>query len=220
MNEDAVLGGMVLRPDNVTEAAPDEAPGLVPLVHGSEAPLRNEAIYGFEIDQLSDKPWTKRGADLSAYFNYGFNEDTWREYCLMQPSGQKSLKRKVEGTRATANRAPVPNRQPAAPYNLEARASYGVGRDMGPKMNQPQPGGYNMPGMVNSPLGRQAGVSYQQPHRPQMPPVQPPQVPYQHQQYLQQQPTPPQPQQYSTPGVQNPNAALATLLHQSGLFNN
>ena len=26
---------------------------------------------------LSEKPWRKPGADVSDYFNYGFNEDTW-----------------------------------------------------------------------------------------------------------------------------------------------
>ena len=71
-----------------------------------------------------------------------------------------------------------------------------------------------MPNMTPNPLGRQPGIAYQQPHRPQMP-MQPQvaQTPYQ--QYLQQPVAQPQ-QQYTSPGAQN---AIATLI-QSGLFNN
>ncbi|GAV02700.1 hypothetical protein RvY_13231-1 [Ramazzottius varieornatus] len=41
-------------------------------------------VTEFNIDTLEDKPWKKPGADLSDYFNYGFNEDTWRMYCDKQ----------------------------------------------------------------------------------------------------------------------------------------
>jgi len=30
-----------------------------------------------DFHNLFDKPWRKPGADVSDYFNYGFNEDTW-----------------------------------------------------------------------------------------------------------------------------------------------
>lgn len=33
---------------------------------------------------MEDKPWRKPGADITDYFNYGFNEDTWRAYCERQ----------------------------------------------------------------------------------------------------------------------------------------
>ncbi|XP_060722772.1 pre-mRNA 3'-end-processing factor FIP1 isoform X2 [Tachysurus vachellii] len=32
-------------------------------------------------EELEEKPWRKPGANLSDYFNYGFNEDTWKSYC-------------------------------------------------------------------------------------------------------------------------------------------
>lgn len=38
----------------------------------------------FSIDSLDDKPWRKPGADITDYFNYGFNEETWRAYCERQ----------------------------------------------------------------------------------------------------------------------------------------
>eukprot|EP01126_Amoeba_proteus_P024055 TRINITY_DN2417_c0_g1_i7.p1 TRINITY_DN2417_c0_g1~~TRINITY_DN2417_c0_g1_i7.p1 ORF type:complete len:312 (-),score=56.06 TRINITY_DN2417_c0_g1_i7:353-1288(-) len=41
---------------------------------------RNTSILELDIDTLEDKPWRKPGADITDYFNYGFNEDTWREY--------------------------------------------------------------------------------------------------------------------------------------------
>lgn len=38
----------------------------------------------FNIDTIEDKPWNKPGADISDYFNYGFNEVTWSSYCERQ----------------------------------------------------------------------------------------------------------------------------------------
>ncbi|CAG9863331.1 unnamed protein product [Phyllotreta striolata] len=38
----------------------------------------------YNLDSLEDKPWKKPGADITDYFNYGFNEDTWRAYCERQ----------------------------------------------------------------------------------------------------------------------------------------
>lgn len=40
--------------------------------------------HEFSIDSLDEKPWRKPGADITDYFNYGFNEDTWRSYCERQ----------------------------------------------------------------------------------------------------------------------------------------
>ncbi|KAB5539697.1 hypothetical protein PHYPO_G00092000 [Pangasianodon hypophthalmus] len=45
-----------------------------------------------EVDEeLEEKPWRKPGADLSDYFNYGFNEDTWKAYCDKQRRLRMSL---------------------------------------------------------------------------------------------------------------------------------
>lgn len=35
---------------------------------------------------MADKPWLKPGANLSDYFNYGFNEKTWNEYAVRKVS--------------------------------------------------------------------------------------------------------------------------------------
>ena len=46
-------------------------------------------VNGIPVAELSsseydDKPWRKPGTDLSDYFNYGFNEDSWFKYCDRQ----------------------------------------------------------------------------------------------------------------------------------------
>ncbi|XP_076060088.1 uncharacterized protein LOC143036515 isoform X2 [Oratosquilla oratoria] len=41
-------------------------------------------IADFNIAELEEKPWRKPGADISDYFNYGFNEETWFKYCERQ----------------------------------------------------------------------------------------------------------------------------------------
>ncbi|KAF5900538.1 pre-mRNA 3'-end-processing factor FIP1 isoform X2, partial [Clarias magur] len=42
-------------------------------------------------DEVDEKPWRKPGADLSDYFNYGFNEDSWKVYCDKQRRLRMSL---------------------------------------------------------------------------------------------------------------------------------
>lgn len=41
-------------------------------------------ITEFNMAELEEKPWRKPGADISDYFNYGFNEETWFRYCERQ----------------------------------------------------------------------------------------------------------------------------------------
>ncbi|KAJ8348499.1 hypothetical protein SKAU_G00270880 [Synaphobranchus kaupii] len=48
-----------------------------------------------ETDIFEDKPWRKPGADLSDYFNYGFNEETWKAYCEKQRRLQLGLEPNV-----------------------------------------------------------------------------------------------------------------------------
>lgn len=44
-------------------------------------------ITGVDIDSdlaEKEKPWRRPGQDQSEYFNYGFDEFTWTQYCLKQ----------------------------------------------------------------------------------------------------------------------------------------
>ncbi|ETV66315.1 hypothetical protein, variant [Aphanomyces astaci] len=47
--------------------------------------------FDVDIDVLEDKPWRKPGVDISDYFNYGFDETTWREYCIKQQQNRREL---------------------------------------------------------------------------------------------------------------------------------
>ncbi|KAK1349030.1 pre-mRNA polyadenylation factor Fip1 [Hamiltosporidium tvaerminnensis] len=43
-----------------------------------------QGVFEFELDTLEEKPWKKPGEDITDYFNYGFDETTWRMYCEKQ----------------------------------------------------------------------------------------------------------------------------------------
>ena len=40
--------------------------------------------YVFDSELFMERPWRKPGADMTDWFNYGFNEDTWQAYCNKQ----------------------------------------------------------------------------------------------------------------------------------------
>ncbi|KAJ1532417.1 pre-mRNA 3-end-processing factor fip1l1, partial [Cladochytrium tenue] len=46
--------------------------------------LDGRDVFDVDLDSLEDKPWRRPGADLTDYFNFGFNEPTWRAYCAKQ----------------------------------------------------------------------------------------------------------------------------------------
>ena len=43
--------------------------------------FEHDFMNAFKDDE---KPWKKPGADISDYFNYGFTEETWAQYCDRQ----------------------------------------------------------------------------------------------------------------------------------------
>ncbi|SCV02850.1 LAMI_0H03488g1_1 [Lachancea mirantina] len=46
--------------------------------------LGDQAVTDIDPEVLKEKPWRQPGANLSDYFNYGFNEQTWMEYLHRQ----------------------------------------------------------------------------------------------------------------------------------------
>lgn len=56
--------------------------GLVDLDKVPE--LDGVPITQVDLESLEDKPWRKPGADITDYFNYGFDEFSWTSYCLRQ----------------------------------------------------------------------------------------------------------------------------------------
>jgi hypothetical protein len=72
------------------EAVPVEE--LVPhVVRGA-----NTAIYGYDIAGMKERPWAQPGVNQADYFNYDFDEGTYRAYCAMHAQGPSSVKLKAE----------------------------------------------------------------------------------------------------------------------------
>lgn len=63
------------------------------------------AIYDNDLDTLEEKPWREPDADITDWFNYGFDEDSWRDYCAAQVKMRLALSRKKEGKDARDERA-------------------------------------------------------------------------------------------------------------------
>lgn len=65
-----------------------------------EAPgnINGVPVVEVDVDALEEKPWRKPGADLSDYFNYGFNEDTWKLYCEKQKRVRMGLEVSMVGS--------------------------------------------------------------------------------------------------------------------------
>eukprot|EP00795_Rhopilema_esculentum_P000125 gene125-9738_t len=67
--------------------------------------VNSVSIYEYDMDLGTDeKPWRDPGADITDYFNYGFTEDTWKQYCerqrrlRMEVNGQKKIYTLGQGT--------------------------------------------------------------------------------------------------------------------------
>ncbi|KAL8579895.1 hypothetical protein ACOMHN_039682 [Nucella lapillus] len=52
----------------------------------AQGTINGVPVYEFDLNSLEneEKPWRKPGADITDYFNYGFTEDTWQQYCEKQ----------------------------------------------------------------------------------------------------------------------------------------
>lgn len=92
---------------------PIQAPGKFSIDEfESVGTIAGQQAHEFSIDSLEEKPWRKPGADITDYFNYGFNEDTWRAYCERQKQmrlnesgvGLSSLSANLGNSNSGANR--------------------------------------------------------------------------------------------------------------------
>ncbi|KAJ0261481.1 Pre-mRNA polyadenylation factor Fip1 domain-containing protein [Hirschfeldia incana] len=41
----------------------------------------HKTIFEFDIDAFEEKPWRIQGVDITDYFNFGLNEEGWKDYC-------------------------------------------------------------------------------------------------------------------------------------------
>lgn len=43
-----------------------------------QLPGGRKTAFDIDIESLEEKPWRKPGIDISDYFNYGFDESSWK----------------------------------------------------------------------------------------------------------------------------------------------
>lgn len=67
-------------------------------------------IYQVDIDSLPEKPWRRPGANLSDWFNYGFDEHTWALWCA-----KKNMMSEARSQLVTENETQTPA-VPAMPF--------------------------------------------------------------------------------------------------------
>ncbi|OVA10314.1 Pre-mRNA polyadenylation factor Fip1 [Macleaya cordata] len=41
----------------------------------------HKTVFDIDIDSFEEKPWRHPGVDTSDFFNFGLNEETWKDYC-------------------------------------------------------------------------------------------------------------------------------------------
>ncbi|KAJ1659773.1 cleavage polyadenylation factor subunit fip1 [Dispira simplex] len=91
--------------DTTTPSAPPVTSETATGMTGRRAGLNIDAvgqhdgkdIYDYDLEGAEDKPWRKPGADITDYFNYGFNEFSWNMYCARQKQlrEDQQLKKKI-----------------------------------------------------------------------------------------------------------------------------
>ncbi|KAG0368507.1 pre-mRNA 3-end-processing factor fip1l1 [Gamsiella multidivaricata] len=85
-------------------------------------------LYDVDLDGVEDKPWRKPGADLTDYFNYGFNENIWRAYCHKQKMMREN---------------------PFAGFDMDPKLLMDLPPELG--LGMPMPGMQGLPGMMSMP---------------------------------------------------------------------
>ena len=83
-----------------------------PSDHPFRLPYPNEAVYSTDMDAMADKPWRRPGADVSDWFNYGFDEETWKVYAQKQMQIRQINRQVKEGRGGAAITVQQPS-QPA-----------------------------------------------------------------------------------------------------------
>jgi len=87
--------------DRVVKGVPTVDPYMFRAMEVSEPESDDEknypGIYDNELNSLDDKPWREADADITDWFNYGFDEDSWRAYCAAQVKMRLTLSKKKHG---------------------------------------------------------------------------------------------------------------------------
>lgn len=101
---DAKLENVELVKTNQVQAGTAAIPRIDQVKQGVDldivGKIDGKELYEIDLDSFDDKPWRKPGADITDYFNYGFNENTWKRYCNKQKAMREELaiqKKMMEG---------------------------------------------------------------------------------------------------------------------------
>ncbi|CAN6660971.1 hypothetical protein TRVA0_033S00166 [Trichomonascus vanleenenianus] len=91
------------------------------------------------LENLEEKPWRKPGADVTDYFNYGFDEFTWTAYC----SKQDNLREDFAPQKVMSQMMGMPMDMPMFPppgmgFNAPNGMPNGMAQMMMGMMNMPQ----------------------------------------------------------------------------------
>lgn len=75
-----------VKKEGTKEEAKEEPKEGVTIDVNSVAQHNGKPITSLDLSSFKDKPWRAPGADISDYFNYGFDEFSWTEYTSKQDS--------------------------------------------------------------------------------------------------------------------------------------
>ncbi|KAI8929823.1 hypothetical protein BC831DRAFT_442201 [Entophlyctis helioformis] len=85
------IGAVAGAPGSAAAAAAVAAGGKPGVDFNAVAKYEGKDLFDVELESFEDKPWRKPGADITDYFNYGFNEQTWNAYCSKQRAMRDEL---------------------------------------------------------------------------------------------------------------------------------
>ncbi|KAG6551616.1 hypothetical protein Mapa_006695 [Marchantia paleacea] len=99
-----------------------------------------KTVFDVDLDGLEDKPWRRPGVDMTDYFNFGFNENTWKQYCrqLAQLRLEATMQSKI---RVYESGRSEQEYDPDLPPELAAAAGIQESGDPNMQQQRPQDGG-------------------------------------------------------------------------------
>lgn len=157
-------GSAAGEPDGEAEAV-NQIKGLIPLCTDHlKGPQVSAATFGYDIGQMVKRPWAEPGARLSDYFNYGFNEKSWRLYCSMQRNGESSLLANATETLRKLEQVASTTAAPAAAAHHGMPPGEAPAPDDLPSRREGDGGGYAVP--VSYGGGGDAAMGPPYPHQP------------------------------------------------------
>ena len=106
-------------------------------------------VTQLSLDELKDKPWRLPGADISDYFNFGFDEISWRAYCAKNEKMRNDFNPGKVITELLAVGSIPPTLSQIMPNGASGSGS--TPGSMPPPFMMGMPGFMGMPNMPNMP---------------------------------------------------------------------